>query len=720
MTPRAAGGAAARRLGPGRLAAVPVLVALACLIAVAPAWNVRLPAAWFDACQALSPRQIVSMPATIVEIDHKSLAALGQWPWPRFVLAELVDAINARQPAAIGIDVLMPEPDGLSPERLFARTRRLDPELARRFAALPGNDAELARALAAAPTVLMAAGMDEPTGMPLRAPPVRVRDRAAGVAGAAPVSPGLKRYAGVLVSIDALDSAAHGRGLVSVEPAGGVIRRVPLIASVDGTLAPALAIEMLRVAMGVRTLRLFTSGATVEAVGVGDLVVPTEEDGAVRVYFSPHNTDRFIPAIDVLEGRFKPEQLERKLVLIGMTGLGLVDEKNTPLGVTMPGVEIHAQLLENLFDGTTLRRPAWAPPAEGLVFLLLGAVLVAATPCWKPGAAALLALGSTAAVLAASYLAFRVGRLLFDAATPGLCLLLLFGMLLVLTLTEAYRQKRSLERVVQRQREESARVAGELEAAKRIQMATLPRTDFLRGDSRVDLAATMIPAREVGGDLYDFFRLDDRRLFLLVGDVAGKGVSASMFQAVSKALYKSTMLRAPDGDIGALMAAANAEVSRDNPEMLFVTLFAAVLDLDSGELAYCNAGHDNPYLFGATDAAVRRIADGDGPPLCVVDDFPYDGARHPMQPGEWLCVVTDGVTEAQRATGELYGGGRVEDLLRRFGDAPAAADADAVVAALRADVHAFEAGAEPADDLTVLVLRWNGPRGTGVVQPGGV
>ena len=708
MTPRAARQAAARRLGPVRLAAVPVLVVLAGMIAVAPAWNARLSAAWFDFCQSLSPRQIVSMPATIVEIDHKSLAALGQWPWPRFVLAQLIDAINAQRPAAIGIDILMPEPDGRSPERLLARARRQDPELARRLEALPGNDAELARALADAPTVLAAAGMYDATGMLLRAPPFRISDRAAGGASAAPASPALPRFAGVLTSLDALDGAARGRGLVTAEPAGGVIRRLPLVASIDGTLAPALAVEMLRVAVGAKSLRLFTSGAAVEGVGVGDFVASTEADGAVRVHFSPHNTDRFISAVDILEGRFDPARLEQKLVLIGLTGLGLVDEKNTPLGVTMPGVEIHAQLLENLFDGTTLRRPAWSPPVEGLVFLLLGGVLVAATPRWKPGAAALLALGCTAAVLASSYLAFRAGRLLFDAATPGLGLLLLFGLLLVLTLTETYRQKRSLEREVQRQREEAARIAGELDAAKRIQMATLPRTDFLRGDRRVDLAATMIPAREVGGDLYDFFRLDERRLFLLVGDVSGKGVSASMFQAVSKALYKSTMLRAPDGDIGALMATANAEVSRDNPEMLFVTLFAAVLDLDTGELAYCNAGHDNPYLFGAADAAVRRIADGDGPPLCAMDDFPYDGARLRMQPGEWLCIVTDGVTEAQRAGGELYGGRRAEDLLLRFRDAHAAADADAVVAALRADVHAFEAGAEPADDLTVLVLRWNG------------
>ena len=118
---------------------------------------------------------------------------------------------------------------------------------------------------------------------------------------------------------------------------------------------------------------------------------------------------------------------------------------------------------------------------------------------------------------------FRSRGLLLDAATPSLYLLLIFGVLLVLALAESTRQRRSLEGVVQAQREQSARIAGELEAAQRIQTASLPRADLLRGDERADLYAALTPAREVGGDLYDFFMLDDDRLFLLIGDVAGKG-----------------------------------------------------------------------------------------------------------------------------------------------------------------------------------------------------
>jgi serine phosphatase RsbU (regulator of sigma subunit) len=186
----------------------------------------------------------------------------------------------------------------------------------------------------------------------------------------------------------------------------------------------------------------------------------------------------------------------------------------------------------------------------------------------------------------------------------------------------------------------------------------LPSAAALHGDPRVDLHADMTPARVVGGDLYDFFFVDADRLFFLVGVVAGKGLSASLFMAVSKALCKSIALRAAGAPIGAVMTQANAEVSRDNAAMLFVTAFIGILDLESGELTYCNAGHDDPYALHATRAEPVRLQGGDGPGLCVVDDFQYRGAAYRLEPGEMLCIVTDGIVEAQDGTGGLYGSAR--------------------------------------------------------------
>ena len=713
MSDGAAPPAGPMRTGRVWIAGAIVATSLAALAALVPEGSARLRSAWFDALQRLAPRHVASMPAVVVAIDERSIAAVGRWPWPRHRLAALVAGIAAHDPAAIAVDILMPEPDPLSPERLLAGAGPDVPAAARQaLAALPANDAVLARALAGAPSVLVVAGMPDATGRLLRAVPFAIDDASArqrAASAEAPPEPDVARFAGAMTSLAELDRAASGWGLISVEPEAGVIRRIPLVANVGGTLVPALAVEMLRVAAGARTLRLHVAGSRVEGITLADLYVPTERDGGVHLHFAPSSAARFVSAVDVLEGRIAPERFARKLVLVSVTGLGLGDVQATPLGQRMPGSEIHAQLLESLFDGTTLRRPAWAALAELAAFGLLAAVLVVLTPRLAPRNAALLALAGVGALGAGAFALFRSQRLLLDAATPGAGVLLVFGSVIVLTLAEAHRQRRALEHALHVQREQSARIEGELAAARRIQTGTLPRAEPFRDDRRLDLAAAMVPATEVGGDLYDFFRLDGRRLFLIVGDVAGKGLSASIFMAVSKALAKASMLRTPAATVAALLSTANVEIARDNPEFLFVTAFAGILDLDTGELEFGNAGHEPPWAVSQGDASARRVDGEGGPPLCVVDDYAYAGSRYFMRPGELLVVVSDGVTEAMDPSGALYGGRRVaEQLMALRADDTSA---KAVVDRLLADARGFAAGAAPGDDMTVLALRWRGPAG---------
>ena len=181
--------------------------------------------------------------------------------------------------------------------------------------------------------------------------------------------------------------------------------------------------------------------------------------------------------------------------------------------------------------------------------------------------------------------------------------------------------------------------------------------------------------------------------------------------AVSKALYKSTALRLADG-VAPIMTAANQEISRANPESLFVTLFAGILDVDTGALEYSTAGHEEPYVL-RRGQPLRRLPPVAGPPLCVIDDFPYDAGRFQLEPGDTLCLMTDGVIEAMNGGGTLYGRERLDAVLR---DLAAASSATATMAhALAADVSRFAGGADPSDDLAILVLRWNGPAAVGPV-----
>lgn len=679
-----------------------VMLALFLLPGVEAVTDLRM--ALFDTYQKIAPRTRVSAPAVIVAIDEKSLEALGQWPWPRTVTADLIRAIAETGPAAIGVDVLMPEADRMSPASIARIIARADPRLAERLAKLPGNDSILAEALRRYPVALGIAGVEQ------HDPDSRQAGRAAPyrVLGEDP-KPHLRQFAGGLRSLDELDAAARGHGLLSVDPRGGIVRRVPMTATVNGVLTPALSMETLRLASGNAGFLISSDRKGVQGIGVGDLFVPTNPDGTIWVHFGRHDEDRFVSAVDVIRGEADPELMRGKIALIGATGLGLLDYQTTPLGERIPGIEIHAQILEGIFDDNLLHRPAHLAYVEALLLAVLGGLLIFAVPAVKARMSAILFAVLFAGLLALGLSLYYWQQLLMDVAWPALACTILFGVMLSGTLAEADAQRRALRRALDAEREAAARAAGELEAARRIQMGMLPPSSAkFYEDARFSLEAQIETAKFVGGDLYDFFKLDGERLFFMVGDVAGKGLPASIFMAVSKALYKSAALRSQmqaGAVIGEVMQAANREIARDNPEMLFVTVFSGILDLRSGELHFCNAGHDAPYLLRADSKNPERLEADAGPPLCVIEGYAYKSEQYRMHPGETLFVFTDGVTEAMNQAEELYGKQRLFSALK---SARGMGEASELVNAVRDDVRLFTGDIERSDDITILALRWNG------------
>ena len=652
----------------------------------------------FDTYQAVAPRQRVSAPAVIVAIDDPSLTAHGQWPWPRTLLAELISRIADADPAVIGVDILMPDLDPLSPARLPKLVPNLSADVVERLMSAPSNESVLAASLGRTRTVLGAAGLDYEEGE-AQGPrggwaPMRLH-------GGDPTR-FVRRFVSVRRSLDEIDRAALGRALLNADREAGVVRRVPLIAAVGDTLVPGFAPELLRVAADEASMAVHVGADGVQAIALGDVRVPTERDGTMLVHYSRHDPSRFVSAAEVLKGAVPAESFARKVVLIGVTAIGLSDYQATPVVDRMPGVEIHAQAIENIFDGTLLSRPAWAPWAEAGALVVAGALLIWAVPPLKRRYSLLLFFGAVLTAWIVGFLLYREARLLVDAVSPTIALGVLFAVMLSVTLAEVDSHRRTLRRELQQERDAAARLAGELEAARRIQMGILPRPSDLPGNGRAfDLHAFLEPARTVGGDLYDFFQPQPERLFFLLGDVAGKGLPGCLFMAVSKSLYKSTALRAHD--TATIMSEANAQISRENAESLFVTVFAGSLTLATGMLDFSNAGHEAPYVVRAGEP-LRRLPAVGGPPLCVVDDFAYEAAPYQLAPGDTLVLMTDGVVEAMNPARELYGRVRLETVLAQLGGMTPVA----IVEAISADVTRFTAGAEPADDLAILALRWNG------------
>ena len=653
-----------------RLAGILMLLAGALVIVLQPPPVRELRNMLFDSYQRLFPRARISAPAMIVAVDEASLARYGQWPWPRARVAELLRTISADDPAAVGVDILFPEPDGTSPDG--------------------SGDAALARAIAGNRVVLAVAGLpyrDRRFLAPPTVAPVRLL---------LPQAPPLHRFKGQLQSLPMLDRAAAGRGLVSVGTPGRIVRRVPVVAQIGKVYVLSLAAEMFRVAEGLSLVSIESHDRDRMTLRLGQFSIPMQADGRLWLHFGHHDPARYVSAADLLSGRVAPQVLRHKLVLVGVTGLGLLDQKLTPLGERVPGVEIHQQLLEQIFDGAYLWRPAAGAWIEAGLLLVAGLLLIAVVPALRAWMSVLSFTAVIGALAAIGLVAFKFG-LLIDVASPTLAVVLVFGTVLTATLAEADRQRRAM-------REAAARVAGELQAAKRIQMGLLPTPTSLPGEeSRFELATLLEPARTIGGDFFDYAMIGADQLFFVVGDVSGKGLPASLFMALSKTLLKSSAMRGR-GDVGAVLDRANAEISRENPEALFVTAFVGVLDVRTGMLEYSNAGHEPPYLK-APGSPPERFEIADGPPLCVLENYTYPTRYRQLAAGESLCLLTDGVTEAMDSHHALFGVERTEAVLRGL---PDSATPSELIQAMHEAVQGFVGEAPASDDLTLLCLRWRG------------
>ncbi len=238
----------------------------------------------------------------------------------------------------------------------------------------------------------------------------------------------------------------------------------------------------------------------------------------------------------------------------------------------------------------------------------------------------------------------------------------------------------------------------ELNVGRDIQTSMLPSA--VPDRKEVTLCASMDAAREVGGDFYDYYMLSENELCFCVADVSGKGVPAALFMAMSKILIKSCSRDDPEP--GNVITRVNAELSEDNQECMFVTVFFGVLNLLTGELRYTNGGH-NPPLVRRASGEVAAVGDSHGPVVGIMPGEDYGQSTLHMAPGDVLLVFTDGVTEAMDTGDQLYGDERLFDVLQ----SAAESSAQALVNAVSDSVAAFAAGAEQADDITMLAVQYN-------------
>jgi len=431
----------AQQVGLARAICVLLLFALVPLRLADPRPLQELRTRTFDFFQVLRPRPQEIRPVVIVDIDEASLKAIGQWPWPRTTVADLVTQITQLGAVAIGFDIIFPEPDRMSPAIAERSFRGIDTETRAKLDSLPSNDEALAEAIthskvavgqagAASPEVRTAADAALQTGFAVRGPDAR---------------PYLVTFAGLLRNVPVIEQAAAGRGLFSIDPeSDGIIRRVPVIMTAQGNLVPSLSMEMLRVVTGSSAILVRVDQAGVQSVAVPGLEVPTDRNGQFWVHFNHHDPERYVSAKDVLQGNVPSDRLAGKLVLIGTSAIGLLDLKTTPLDAAIPGVEVHAQILESVLSKSSLVNPNYAIGAELALAVLFGLAIIVAAPMLPASIVIVLGGCLIAGLIGLSLYLFVEHNLLIDFTYPLISSWLIY---LVLTFVNYFREQKQRRQI---------------------------------------------------------------------------------------------------------------------------------------------------------------------------------------------------------------------------------------------------------------------------------
>lgn len=405
----------ARRLGFARLMCLALLVLFAGIRLWDPPPVQELRLRTFDMFQLIDPRQKAARPVVIVDIDDKSLAKLGQWPWPRTRIADMIQNLTGNGAVAIGFDVVFSEADRLNPDLVASQMRYLDDATRAKLRELPTNDQILADAIRRSRVILGETGQSVITSE---------IDKALPFTGVATVGEeGAERFLfefpGLLRNVPVIEKVAAGRGLFTIRTErDGLIRRVPMVMRAQGNIMPSLSLEILRVVTGTPTLLVRTDKTGIRAVRLKGVEIPTDENGQLWVHYARQDPSIYVSAADVFDNTVPPSRIAGKLVLIGTSAVGLNDIKTTPVSRAMPGVEIHAQVLESVLTGASISRPNYALGVELLTAMFIGLLVVIFTPNLGPVRLVLVGAAFAAILIGVSWFFYARYRYLIDFTYP--------------------------------------------------------------------------------------------------------------------------------------------------------------------------------------------------------------------------------------------------------------------------------------------------------------
>ena len=600
----------------------------------------------FDLFQKIIPLKKESSKVVIVDIDEKSLGKFGQFPWNRSIFAKIIENINREKPKAIGFDIFFTEKDKQAPEEIIRAYNINENSVLDYLKNIESHDEKFRQELNLSNSVLAVLGSNVPSkGTYDRSAKAKFFSKGGdpnNFTYSFPYSIG---------SLEKLENSSKGLGSISfLDQSDGIIRSIPLIVQLKKKLYPTLGLEMIRIGSKQKNIFVELNEIGIKKLNVRPFKISSDPNGLIWIRYKKTQKSQYISASSVYDEKFEEDFFKDKYVLIGASAQGLFDLVKIPLGITIPGVEVHANVIENILDSSYLIRNPNVYIFELLFSIIIAFITFYFSQNIKPKYSLLIFFSSMISVILIGFVFFLLRSELIDFSYP-------IFMVAVIFLAGLYFRFLKENELAIENLQKQAVLKKERELAGEVQKRLFPETKKFEKF----VYAKNIPARDVSGDYYDIIEINENEFYFTLADVSGKGVRSGMLMAKASSIFRTLAnLSLP---LEKNVYLVNNEIVEAKFKGMFVTAVFGKMNVLSGEIEIINAGHENIMLLD--ESKNFEFIKADIPPIGIIkySSEKIVKKRNFNIKNKTFIVYSDGVTEGYLKNGQMLGVEGIKEII---------------------------------------------------------
>ena len=600
----------------------------------------------FDLFQKIIPLKKESSKVVIVDIDEKSLGKFGQFPWNRSIFAKIIENINREKPKAIGFDIFFTEKDKQAPEEIIRAYNINESSVLDYLKNIESHDEKFRQELNLSNSVLAVLGSNVPSkGTYDRSAKAKFFSKGGdpnNFTYSFPYSIG---------SLEKLENSSKGLGSISfLDQSDGIIRSIPLIVQLKKKLYPTLGLEMIRIGSKQKNIFVELNEIGIKKLNVRPFKISSDPNGLIWIRYKKTQKSQYISASSVYDEEFEEDFFKDKYVLIGASAQGLFDLVKIPLGITIPGVEVHANVIENILDSSYLIRNPNVYIFELLFSIIIAFITFYFSQNIKPKYSLLIFFSSMISVILIGFVFFLLRSELIDFSYP-------IFMVAVIFLAGLYFRFLKENELAIENLQKQAVLKKERELAGEVQKRLFPETKKFEKF----VYAKNIPARDVSGDYYDIIEINENEFYFTLADVSGKGVRSGMLMAKASSIFRTLAnLSLP---LEKNVYLVNNEIVEAKFKGMFVTAVFGKMNVLNGEIEIINAGHENIMLLD--ESKNFEFIKADIPPIGIIK---YSSEKIVIKrnfniKNKTFIVYSDGVTEGYLKNGQMLGVEGIKEII---------------------------------------------------------